>query len=104
MPSKKPNKAAKRPDKATPKKAVHKAAAPKKAARPPTAMLEVARAQPNSPVRLQNPAIENVMSTTPSMRGCRRHLPEGFSDVASLATVGRRAFRLELQHGSAVGR
>jgi len=53
---------------------------------------------------LQNPAIENVMSTTPSMRGCRRHLPEGFSYVASLATVGRRAFRLELQHGSAVGR
>ena len=36
MPSKKLNKAAKRPGKATPKKATHKAAAPKKAARPPT--------------------------------------------------------------------
>ena len=36
MPSKKPNKAAKRPGKATPKKATHKAASPKKAARPPT--------------------------------------------------------------------
>ena len=36
MPSKKPNKAAKRPGKATPKKATHKPAAPKKAARPPT--------------------------------------------------------------------
>jgi DnaK suppressor protein len=36
MPSKKSNKAAKRPGKATPKKAAHKAAAPKKAARPPT--------------------------------------------------------------------
>jgi DnaK suppressor protein len=36
MPSKKSNKAAKRPGKATPKKATHKAAAPKKAARPPT--------------------------------------------------------------------
>ena len=35
MPSKKPNKAAKRPGKATPKKATHKPAAPKKAARPP---------------------------------------------------------------------
>jgi DnaK suppressor protein len=35
MPSKKPNKAAKRPGKATPKKAAHKAAAPKKAVKPP---------------------------------------------------------------------
>jgi DnaK suppressor protein len=35
MPSKKPNKAAKRPGKATPKKAAHKTAAPKKVARPP---------------------------------------------------------------------
>ena len=35
MPSKKPNKAAKRPGKATPKKATHKVAAPKKAVRPP---------------------------------------------------------------------
>jgi DnaK suppressor protein len=35
MPSKKPNKAAKRPGKATPKKAAHKAPAPKKLARPP---------------------------------------------------------------------
>ena len=36
MPSKKPNKAAKRPGKATPKKATHKVAAPKKAVKPPT--------------------------------------------------------------------
>jgi DnaK suppressor protein len=36
MPSKKPNKAAKRPGKATPKKAARKAAAPKKVLRPPT--------------------------------------------------------------------
>ena len=35
MPSKKPNKAAKRPGKATPKKAAQKASAPKKLARPP---------------------------------------------------------------------
>jgi len=35
MPSKKPNKAAKRPGKAMKKKAAHKAAAPKKTARPP---------------------------------------------------------------------
>ena len=35
MPSKKPNKAAKRPGKATPKKATHKVAAPKKVVRPP---------------------------------------------------------------------
>jgi DnaK suppressor protein len=43
MPSKKPNKAAKRPGKATPKKAAHKAAASKKVARPP------AKAKPSSP-------------------------------------------------------
>jgi DnaK suppressor protein len=36
MPSKKPNKAAKRPGKATPKRAAHKAAAPKKVVRPPS--------------------------------------------------------------------
>jgi DnaK suppressor protein len=36
MPSKKPNKAAKRPGKATPKKAAHKAAARKKVVRPPS--------------------------------------------------------------------
>ena len=35
MPSKKPNKAAKRPGKAIPKKATHKVAAPKKVVRPP---------------------------------------------------------------------
>ena len=35
MPSKKPNKAAKRPGKATPKKATHKVVAPKKVVRPP---------------------------------------------------------------------
>jgi DnaK suppressor protein len=43
MPSKKPNKAAKRPGKATPKKAAHKTAAPKKVARPP------AKAKPSPP-------------------------------------------------------
>jgi DnaK suppressor protein len=43
MPSKKPNKAAKRPGKATPKKAAHKTAAPKKVARPP------AKAKPTPP-------------------------------------------------------
>jgi DnaK suppressor protein len=42
MPSKKPNKAAKRPGKATPKKATHRAAAPKKVVRPP------AKAKPSS--------------------------------------------------------
>jgi DnaK suppressor protein len=36
MPSKKPNKVAKRPGKAAPKKPVHKTAAPKKVLRPPT--------------------------------------------------------------------
>src|ERR1700723_2638973 len=36
MPSKKPNKVAKRPGKAAPKKPAHKTAAPKKVLRPPT--------------------------------------------------------------------
>ncbi len=44
MPSKKPNKAAKRPGKATPKKAAHKAPAPKKAVRPP------AKVKPSPPI------------------------------------------------------
>ena len=61
MPSKKPNKAAKRPGKATPKKAAHKTAAPKKVARPP------AKAKPSPPtskvtVKLNKPAPKPVIS------------------------------------------
>ena len=63
MPSKKPNKAAKRPGKATPKKATHKVAAPKKAVKPPT------KAKPTSPtpkvtVKLNKPAPKPVTAKT----------------------------------------
>ena len=56
MPSKKPNKAAKRPGKATPKKAAHKVAAPKKAARPqpkatPPRSTSKVTVKPNKPSR-----------------------------------------------------
>ncbi len=37
-----------------------------KTARPPTAMLEVASAQPYSPVRAHKAAIEKVMTITPT--------------------------------------
>ena len=61
MPSKKPNKAAKRPGKATPKKATHKAAAPKKVVRPP------AKAKPSHPtskvtVKPNKPAPKPVLA------------------------------------------
>ncbi|MDB6086358.1 MAG: molecular chaperone DnaK [Gammaproteobacteria bacterium] len=54
MPSKKPNKAAKKPGKATPGKASHKVTAPKKAARPPakhTPMIATSKVtvKPNKP-------------------------------------------------------
>jgi RNA polymerase-binding transcription factor len=60
MPSKKPTKAAKKPGKATPGKAGHKAAAPKKAARPllkhtPIATSKVT-VKPNKPVPVPKPA------------------------------------------------
>jgi DnaK suppressor protein len=61
MPSKKPNKAAKRPGKATPKKAAHKVAAPKKVVRPP-----VKAAPPRSTskvtVKPNKPALKPVIA------------------------------------------
>jgi DnaK suppressor protein len=67
MPSKKSNKAAKRPGKATPKKATHKAAAPKKAARPPTKAKPIATSKvtvkPNKPAA--KPVSAKPAITTP---------------------------------------
>jgi DnaK suppressor protein len=64
MPSKKPNKAAKRPGKATPKKATIKVAAPKKAAKPPTKAKPIAtpkvtvkETKPNSKPPTAKPAV-----------------------------------------------
>jgi DnaK suppressor protein len=60
MPSKKPNKTAKRPGKATLKKATHKAAAPKKAARPPTKAKPIATSKVT--VKPSKPAINSVIA------------------------------------------
>jgi DnaK suppressor protein len=58
MPSKKPNKAAKRPGKAMPKKATQKAAAPKKVARPQTKAKPIATSKVT--VKPQKPAQKPV--------------------------------------------
>jgi DnaK suppressor protein len=69
MPSKKPNKAAKRPGKATPKKAAHKVAAPKKAARPqpkatPPRSTSKVTVKPNKPV--PKPVIAKPVAVKPA--------------------------------------
>jgi DnaK suppressor protein len=69
MPSKKPNKAAKRPGKATPKKATHKVAAPKKVIKPPAkAKLSPATSKvtvkPNKPI--SKAAIAKPVSAAPA--------------------------------------
>jgi DnaK suppressor protein len=72
MPSKKPNKAAKRPGKATPKKAVHKAAAPKKAARPSTKAKPIATSKVT--VKPTKPASKTV-SAKPAITKASRAKP-----------------------------
>jgi DnaK suppressor protein len=64
MPSKKPNKAAKRPGKARPKKAVHKAAAPKMAVRPP-AKVKPSPATSKVPVKTSKPAPKPAAAKAP---------------------------------------
>jgi DnaK suppressor protein len=61
MPSKKPNKAAKRPGKATPKKATHKVAAPKKVVRPP-AKATPPRSTSKVTVKPNKPALKPVIA------------------------------------------
>ena len=64
MPSKKPNKAAKRPGKATSKKATSKAAAPKKVARPPAKAKPIATSKvtvkPNKSIPRPKPAAKSA--------------------------------------------
>jgi DnaK suppressor protein len=67
MPSKKPNKAAKRPGKATPKKATHKAAAPKKVTRPP-AKPAPSRSISKVPVKPNKPAPKPVIAKTVTVK------------------------------------
>ncbi len=65
MPSKKPNKTAKRPGKAAPKKAAHKAAVHKKAARPPTKAKPIATSKVT--VKPSKPAV-NPVSAKPAIK------------------------------------
>jgi RNA polymerase-binding transcription factor len=73
MPSKKSNKAAKRPGKATPKKATHKAAAPKKAARPPTKAKPIATSKVT--VKPTKPATKPVSAKPAIMKTPARARP-----------------------------
>jgi DnaK suppressor protein len=80
MPSKKPNKAAKRPGKATPKKPTHKAAAPKKVARPPL--------KPTSPrstskvtVKPNKPAPKPVIAKTVTVKPAAAKIPPAKPEV-----------------------
>jgi DnaK suppressor protein len=79
MPSKKPNKAAKRPGKATPKKAAHKVAAPKKAARPqpkaaPPRSTSKVTVKPNKPA--PKPVIAKPVAVKPVAVKVPRAKPE----------------------------
>jgi DnaK suppressor protein len=81
MPSKKPNKAARRPGKATPKKATHKAAAPKKVVRPP------AKAKPSVqtskvPVKPSKPAPKPVIAKPMTVKPAAVKVPRPKPDVA----------------------
>jgi RNA polymerase-binding transcription factor len=70
MPSKKPNKAAKRPGKPTPKKATRKAAAPKKAARPPAKAKPIATSKvtvkPSKLTSKPKPAAKSPLKPVPA--------------------------------------
>jgi DnaK suppressor protein len=72
MPSKKPNKAAKRPGKPTPKKATHKTAAPKKAVRPPTKAKPLATSKVT--VKPTKPAVK-LVSAKPALTKTPRAKP-----------------------------
>src|SRR6202043_104248 len=79
MPSKKPNKAAKRPGKATPKKATHKVAVPKKVVRPPakakpSPQTSKVTVKPNKPA--PKPMIAKPMTVKPAAAKVTRPTPE----------------------------
>jgi DnaK suppressor protein len=67
MPSKKPNKAAKRPGKATPKKATHKVVAPKKVVRPPAKAMPT-RSTSKVTVKPNKPAPKPVIAKPAAVR------------------------------------
>ena len=79
MPSKKPNKAAKRPGKATPKKAAHKVAAPKKVVRPPAKAkpsLQTSKVTVKTSKPAPKPVIAKPMTVKPAAVKVPRPKPE----------------------------
>ena len=85
MPSKKPNKAAKRPGKATPKKAAHKAAAPKKVVRAP------AKSKPSLQtskvtVKPNKPAPKPVIAKPVTAKPVAVKVPRAKPEVANAST------------------
>jgi DnaK suppressor protein len=87
MPSKKPNKAAKKPGKATPGKVNHKATAPKKAARPQLKHTPIATSKvpvkPNKPVP-KTAASKPAAPKTPRAKPAAADLDTKAGDVAEI--------------------
>jgi DnaK suppressor protein len=81
MPSKKPNKAAKRPGKATSKKAAHKAAAPKKVVRPP-AKAKPSPATSKVTVKPNKPAPKPVTAKPVTVKPAAVKVPRVMPEVA----------------------
>ena len=82
MPSKKPNKAAKRPGKATSKKAAHKAAAPKKVVRPP-AKAKTSPATSKVTVKPNKPAPKPVTAKPVTVKPAAVKVPRVKPEVAT---------------------
>jgi DnaK suppressor protein len=85
MPSKKPTKAAKRPGKATPKKAAHKAAPAKKAVRPP------AKAKPSPPtskvtVKPNKPVPKPVIAKPVTVKPAAVKVPRAQPEVVKIVS------------------
>jgi len=84
MPSKKPNKAAKRPGKATPKKAAHKAAAPKKVVRPPS-KLKPSPATSKVTVKPNKPAPKPVIAKPAAIKPAAVKAPQAKPEVVKVS-------------------
>jgi DnaK suppressor protein len=84
MPSKKPNKAAKRPGKATPKKAAHKVAAPKKVVRPP-AKAKTSLQTSKVPVKPNKPAPKPVIAKPVTVKPAAVKVPRPKPEVTKVS-------------------
>jgi len=94
MPSKKPNKAAKKPGKATPAKASHKVAAPKKAARPQlkhTPMIATSKVTVKANKPAPKPAATKPAATKPAATKPAAARPAAAKPAAAKATRAKPA-------------